>query len=48
VNQSLTSLLAILEGAAKMKGKSEAERNAEFYRMMSQIMSDQAQTMMKL
>lgn len=48
VNQSLHTFGTMLESAKKLKGKSEVERNVEFYNMMSQIMSDQAQHMLKL
>lgn len=48
VNQSLSTLLIVLEGAKGMKGKSAAVQRAEFYKIMSQIMSDQAQTSLKL
>lgn len=48
VNQSLSTLLVVLEGAKSMKGKNEAEQRAEFYKIMSQILSDQAQTSMRL
>jgi hypothetical protein len=48
VNQSLSTLLVVLEGAKSMKGKSEAEQRAEFYKIMSQIMSDQVQTSLML